>query len=147
MTERTNELYERLRGGAGAGLTIPPRIVEELRPRFLDIGPQGPITCAFPAQERFANPMAMLQGGIVAAAFDFVFGTLAFLATERPCASVTMNLAYIRPLPADGGEFTVEVHMRSVMRSMVFLEGTARDANGNIVATATTTMNVPRQEP
>ncbi|HNR31288.1 MAG TPA: PaaI family thioesterase [Candidatus Hydrogenedentes bacterium] len=148
MRAPEDELYAKLRGRVGddGGLTIPPVIVAELRPRLLDHTPGESIRCAFPAQERFANPMGMLQGGIIAAAFDFVFGMLAFLTLERPCASVTMNLTYLRPLPADGAEFTVEVCMRAAMRSLAFLEGSVCDGNGKTIATATTTMNVPRQE-
>ncbi len=146
MSGTWDDIYDKLRGGMGTSVALPPRIVEELRPQFLDTAAADTAACAFPAQERFANPMGMLQGGIIAAAFDFVFGMLAFLQVQRPCASVTLNLAYIRSLPADGRAFTVEARLRAAMRTMVFLEGTACDADGNVVATAATTMNVPRQE-
>lgn len=128
-------------------IEVPPRITHELRLRFVDFRPGESLTCSFPAQPRFANPMGMLQGGIISAAFDYVFGTLAFMLTQRPCASVTMSANFIRPLPANERTFVVEVHVRALTRTTVFLEGTASDESGKIVSTASTTMSILKPEP
>ena len=127
-------------------MEMPPRITEELRPRFLDHVPNKALICVFPAQPRFANPMGLLQGGILASAFDFVFGAMAFLTAARPCTSVTMNLTFIRPLPADDKEFTIDVRLRALTRNMIFLEGKALDAGEKTVATAMMTMQVLKGE-
>lgn len=144
MGDLHSEFMERLgqsmaRFGA---IEVPPKITHELRPRFLNFVASESLTCSFPAQPRFANPMGMLQGGIISATFDYVFGTLAFLATQRPCASVTMNANFIRPLPADEQDFVVEVRVCALTRSTVFLEGTASGEDGKTISTASTTMSI-----
>jgi acyl-coenzyme A thioesterase PaaI-like protein len=144
-TEYHEEVLAQLKGCVqGLGYAVPPRAFEELQPRVLDYVPKKLLSCTFLAEERFANPMYQLFGAYLTMAFDVSFGMFAMLTAERPCATVTLDTHFIRPLPANGQPFTVQVRLRALNRSMVFLEGVAVNHEEKAVATATTTMNVVR---
>lgn len=144
MSESHDEILGRMaeRAPQGVNVTLPPRIAEELGPRFTELVDGERLTAAYPAQPRHANPMGVLQGGILGAAIDHCMGSLAFYSTHHPCASVTFNLTFIKPLPADGREYTVTAFLRARTRSLAFLEGEARDAENNLLATATSTVRI-----
>jgi len=147
IDELSERILERIRSVAPPGVTleIPPKVFTELGMRFVSLVPDKSLTCRFPLQGRFANPMGVFQGGIMTAALDAAFGCLAFLAVGGPCVSLTIETAFIRPLAVrDNGFFTVEVAVRSITKAFVFLEGSARNENGEMVAAASTVMKVLR---
>lgn len=121
-------------------LRVPPDIFTEFGVRVTAHTPGRSLACAFPAQARFANPAGFLQGGILVAAFDIAFGTLAFLEAGRACATITVESSFLRPLAADGREFQVRVRLTAKTRTVLFLDGRARGPNGKTIATAGTTM-------
>jgi len=142
MIESYEELMAQLREYVpeGAKIELPPLVMNELDMRFIKYEPQKYMVCAFPAQRRFANPMHVYQGGVVGAAFDVVFGAFAMLLTKKPCTTVTMETAFMRPLYASGEDFTIDVRMRAVHKNFIFLEGYGKDPNAKLFATASTTM-------
>jgi len=145
----SERILERIRSVAppGAALEIPPKVFAELGMRFVSLLPDTSLTCRFPLQRRFANPMGVFQGGIMTAALAVAFGCLAFLTAGRPCVSLTIETAFIRPLAVhDDGFFTVEVAVRSVTNTFVFLEGSVQSQKGEMVATASTVMKILRED-
>lgn len=124
----------------GITLELPPPIFEELGLQFTDYVPDASLAATFPYQKKFTNPMGIYQGGIQGAALDACYGTLAFLATKKPCVSVSMDVCYVRPLNAEQPSFTVKVWLREVTRTLVFMEGEATLANGKLAATSSTIM-------
>ena len=124
----------------GIALELPPPIFEELGLRFTGDAPNESLSATFPYQKKFTNPMGVYQGGVQGAALDACYGTLAFLATKKPCVSVSMDTCFIRPLTAEQESFTVKVWLREVTRTLVFMEGEARLANGKLAATSSTIM-------
>lgn len=121
-------------------LALPPAIFGELGVRFTAHAPGRTLTAAFPAQTRFANPAGFVQGGILMAAFDIVFGTLAFLEAQRACTTITTESSFLRPLVADGRDFQVRVRLKAKTRTVLFLDGRVRGPDGKTIATAATTM-------
>lgn len=144
-TKFHDEVLAQLAGTVqGLGFAVPSRAFEELQPRVLEYVPKKLLACTFLAEARFANPMHQLFGAYLTMAFDVSFGMFAMLAAECPCATVTLDTHFIRPLPANGQPFTVQVRLRALNQSIVFLEGVAVNQEEKAVATATTTMNVVR---
>ena len=74
------------------------------------------------------------------AAIDNVMGCFAMITTKRPCATITMNLSYIRPVKVDDGDMTVEVKLLQQTRSLIFLSGKLSNGEGRTACTATATM-------
>jgi uncharacterized protein (TIGR00369 family) len=147
MVDQHDQLLETLRELFSGGLpvSIPPKIFDELGLRLTKYDAGKVLVVSAPASEKFCNPMGSYQGGVLGAVFDAAFGTMAFLIAERPCTTAQMEMQFMRPLPADGRTFTVEVRLRALRNSMLFLEGRALDRDKRQVAAASTTMLVLKQ--
>jgi uncharacterized protein (TIGR00369 family) len=121
-------------------LAVPPAIFVEFGARMLEYAPGRALVCAFPSQAKFANPAGFVQGGILMAAFDIAFGTLAFLEARRACSTITMEASFLRPVAADGRDYQVRVRLKAKTRTVLFLDGRVRGPDGKTIATAGTTM-------
>lgn len=136
------EILDRIRSimPEGAELELPPPILREMDVSFRFFEPGQSLTIVVPLHERYAGPAGMVQGGIIAAAFDDAYGPLAYLTAEAFAVTVTLDLSFVRPLPVSAGSLEVEVRVVETTRRMVFLEGSARDPDGKLVATSRTEM-------
>jgi len=142
MTEYHEEIMQQLSDALpkGADLTLPPPCFTKMDGLFLDYVPEHSMLCSFPAKQDYGNPLGHVQGGFIAAAIDNTFGPFSLLITGKPCASVTMNLAFIRPLKAGAGDMTVEARLLQQTKSLLFLNAKVSNAEGRTVCTASTTM-------
>ncbi|HPO12096.1 MAG TPA: PaaI family thioesterase [Candidatus Hydrogenedentes bacterium] len=130
----------------GMSLDIPSNSIMDLGVRFLSYKPGRALVCTMNALERFANSMGRVQGGIIAAALDATFGSLAFLYVKRPCVTISMEIRYIHPLPADDREFVIEAILAAKTRGVIFMEGRVLDAEGSRIALASITMTPFREK-
>ena len=51
---------------------------------------------SLPVEEHQTNPVGVMQGGFIAAAFDNTFGPLSYLVAKRPMTTIDMSIQYIR---------------------------------------------------
>lgn len=92
--------------------------------------------------ERHHNPNGVTHGAVLFALVDTAMGkaTMSVLAEGQYCASVEVQLRFIRP--AGDGELVAEVEVLKAGRSVVHLEGRIRDAEDRLIATASGTFAV-----
>lgn len=104
----------------------------------------GEGTSRFEVWEDFANSIGGIQGGFVTGMLDDTM--LAALATtlEANERAPTLELKVSFLQPARPGSFTGEGRVVHRGRSIAFLEGKLRDAEGRLVATATATQRIIR---
>jgi uncharacterized protein (TIGR00369 family) len=148
MSQYHEELLAQLKKHLGPmpGVEVPPKIFVEMQGRFLDYIPEHSIICSFPSLEKYASPVGAVQGGILAAAIDNTFGPFAYLVAQRPCATVTMNMTYVRPITAGEGEMVVEARLVQKTKSLLFMSARLTNDDNRTVCTATTTMAVLRDK-
>lgn len=144
MDELGREILERIRSlvPEGTEFDIPPPIVEDMEVSFRSFDPGRSLVLDVPLFPRYAGPTGMVQGGIIAAAFDDAYGPLAYLTAGAFAVTVTLDLSFVRPLPVSAGRMEVEVRVVERTRRLVFLEGSARNPEGKLVATSRTEMMV-----
>lgn len=130
----------------GMSLDIPSNSITDLGLRFISHKPGRTLVGTMNALERFANSMGRVQGGIIAAALDATFGSLALLYVKRPCVTISMEIRYIHPLPADDREFVIEAALAAKTRGVIFMEGRVLDAEGSRIALASITMTPFREK-
>lgn len=99
----------------------------------------------FRASPDFLNRRGTIQGGILAAMLDSVFGTTLATTLQHGETIVTleMKISFIRPVmpgPIFGNGRLVERG-----RAIAFLEGELRDAEGALLATGTSTFRITRE--
>lgn len=145
MTEYHNEIVQTLRDiGASIGLEAPSPSFVDMEGRFLDYQPGKGMQCIFPARARLAQSAGLVQGGMLAAAIDNVYGHFALIEMNAGCVTTTLNTTFIRPIEVDSGNITVEVRLRQKNRSMLFMDGKVSSADGRTAATSSTVMIVPK---
>ena len=119
------------------GLPRPPG-AETLGWEIVDARPaDGWIRTRFEARQEFLNPAGFVQGGFVTAMLDDTMGPAVLLATEGRSYTVTTSLNVNFIAPARAGAFTGEGQVVSLGKTIAFIEAKLRDADGTLVATAT----------
>ncbi|NUN69607.1 MAG: PaaI family thioesterase [Bacteroidetes bacterium] len=122
---------------------IQPNCYAWMKVREIHYESRTALTIAVPVTEEMLNPMRVMQGGFIAAAFDNAFGPLSYVAARNPCVTLDMHTQYIRPIPV-GDTLTVAVRVVSRGPVSLHMTGEAHNAKGKLIATASTNMIVMR---
>ncbi|TGK86171.1 PaaI family thioesterase [Leptospira montravelensis] len=123
----------------GRKITVPPPIFVAMKAEILSYTKGKSITVAFPVSEDQTNPMGMMQGGVIAAAFDNAFGPLSYLVAKRPTTTIDMNIQYIRGV-AVGQKVIVKATVEAKGFSTIHMVGEMRTEKDKLLATATTNL-------
>ena len=107
--------------------------------RITGFVPGTSLTMAFQVAESYTNPGGSMQGGIISAAFDNVFGPLCHVTTQTG-ATTTMNIntAFHRPI-FPGDELTITASVKSKGRTAIYMVAEAYNRENKLIATANTT--------
>jgi uncharacterized protein (TIGR00369 family) len=111
--------------------------------KLLDVNAdEGTIRVQFEAKPEFLNPTGNVQGGLLAAMLDHTLGPVlgARLGPGELLVTLSLNANFIAP--ACPGLLIGEGRVVSMGKSVCFLEGKLTDANGGLVATATSTARI-----
>jgi uncharacterized protein (TIGR00369 family) len=113
---------------ANGQLKLPPPIFTDMEGEFVAMDLEAKtLTVRFPVQERYQNPMGYMQGGMIAAAIDNAIGPLSFM-VAAPNVTKTMEITYLRPIPASVDEITVTAAFESQQdRELIFVAEVLRD--------------------
>jgi uncharacterized protein (TIGR00369 family) len=100
------------------------------------------MTCE-PGEEHY-NPLGIVHGGLLCTLLDTVIGCATHTTLERGTGytSIELKVNYLRPVTLDTGRLTATGTVRKDGRRVVFTEGTVADAEGNLVATASSSLLV-----
>lgn len=146
MKKTTNQAHskaiEEMMQSFGEGaypVTLPPPAFVDMEAEILDYQKNKSIQVSFPVIKKQTNPMGVMQGGYIAAAFDNAFGPLSFLIAKKPTVTIDMNIQYIRSVAT---EQTVVVVAKLEAKGFTTMHMTAemRTEYGKILATATTNL-------
>ena len=117
-------------------LPQPPPCFTSMKARLISHKNDVELTVAFPVLESQLNPAGSMQGGVICAAFDNVFGPLCYRASKTPAsAMVHMNTSYHRPV-FQGDEITITARAKTKGRRIVHMEAEARNRENKLVASA-----------
>jgi uncharacterized protein (TIGR00369 family) len=126
---------------ADPGVQVPPNCDLTLGMVCIDKTEPGRTTWRMPADERFTNPVGMIQGGFLAACCDSAMGaaTVTWARGEKVfSANAEMKVSFLRPVPA-GGMLTCASRVVSAGRRVAFVEADVTDDEGRLVAKASST--------
>jgi uncharacterized protein (TIGR00369 family) len=129
------------------GRADPPPSAALLGWELIAVDPEaGTIEVAFRATDDFLNPVGVVQGGLLAAMLDDTLGP-ALVATLGPgefAPTTDLHVQYLRP--ARPGRLVGRGRIVRRGRDVGFLAGELLDQSGAVVATATATARIRRQE-
>lgn len=115
-----------------------PRCSSFIKGDVMEYKPGKSLTMAFPVLEDYLNPAQTMQGGIISAAFDNVFGPFCFLVSQtNSTAAIDINTTYHRPIVA-GDVLTVTVNLTAKGRTFIHMAGEAYDSRNKLIATCNT---------
>lgn len=126
---------------------IAPACLGLMPMRFTAYCPGRFLCCEMTPPDLFANPMGLVQGGLVMGAFDNVFGPFSILESGLAAVTLELNGTFIRPLSVSEGPFEVRAGLVEKTRSFLVMEGEARTARGTLAARAHTRMFFVRGKP
>lgn len=140
------EEIENIMRHAGPGATFPPKCFLSMKAEFVSYESRQSLVITLPVLEESLNPMQMMQGGFLGAAFDNAFGPLSYLAARAPCATMNLSVQFIRPV-----EFRerLTVHAKVASRGIQVLHMTAEAFNSKnkLVAAAVAGAAIMRPSP
>lgn len=124
-------------------LQVPPNCDLTLGLRCLDKSSPGRTTWQMVADERFANPAGVTQGGFLAALTDSAMGAAAVTHAGRDgrrvrVANAELKVSFLRPV-ATGTRLTCRAEVLGGGSRVLFVEAEVRDENGRLVAKASST--------
>lgn len=120
-------------------LQVPPNCDLTLGLRCVDKSIPGATVWEMRADERFANPAGIIQGGFLSAMLDSSMGASAVTALQGRRANVAnaeMKVSFLRPAKV-GSTLRCETKTTHAGTTVLFLEGRIVDTDGNVIATAT----------
>ena len=97
------------------------------------------VEIAFEGKPEFTNPLGQIQGGFLSAMLDEALSIAGQVASgmTHVMSTLEMKTSYLRPAMA--GRLIARGHVQRLGRTVIFLEGELRDAEGKVCATATAT--------
>lgn len=129
------------------GRAPPPPAAVTLGFELLAIDPEaGTIEVAFSAGEQFLNPVGVIQGGFLAAMLDDTLGP-ALVATLAPgefAPTIDLHVQFLRP--ARPGRLVGHGRVLRRGKDVGFVAGELQDENGAIVAVASASAQIRRQQ-
>ena len=135
-------------------MQVPPNCDLTLGMVCLDKSEPGRTTWRMSADERFANPAGIMQGGLLSAFIDSAMGasavTFALASPEHAgnritCANAEMKTSFFRAVRI-GSILTCTASVASGSARVVFCEAEVSDDAERIVAKATSTYVIGRRD-
>ncbi|MES2092399.1 MAG: PaaI family thioesterase [Actinomycetota bacterium] len=104
----------------------------------------GSVTFTCDPDESHYNPIGTVHGGLVGTLLDSVLGCAVqtTLPKGQGYTSLEIKISYLRPVVATTGQLTAVGSVTKPGSRAAFADGTVHDANGKLVATASSTLLV-----
>jgi uncharacterized protein (TIGR00369 family) len=130
---------------ADGRLPAPP-MVSLVGARLAFVG-DGDVRFLWTPDESVYNAIGLVHGGLLCTMLDTAAG--AAVHTRLPAgvafSSIEIKVSYLRPLSVDSGEIEVQGRALRVGGRVAFAEAHARDASGDLVGHATSSLAVLRR--
>ncbi|MBN9153642.1 MAG: PaaI family thioesterase [Microbacterium sp.] len=125
------------------GLIPPPPIAETMNFTLTEADPGRVVFECRPGFEHY-NPIGAVHGGLACTLLDTVTGCAGHttLKAGQGYTSIEISVKYLRPITADGGVLTAVGVVTKPGRRVIFAEGTIIDAQGRLLATASSSLLV-----
>ena len=122
---------------AGVQLQLPPASNSTMGTRYTEIDVGKMLAAEFRFDPKFGNPMEVVQGGLLCAMFDEVYGPLSYMAAGRPVVTIEMSTTFLRPFTEKDESIVVRAEVVAQSRTLLVLKAEAKNNKGKLIATST----------
>lgn len=113
---------------------IPPKIYLDMESEALDWDEENmQLIVRFPVKDRYQNPLGMMQGGMIVAAIDNVFGPLSYLVAP-PSLTMQLNTSFIKSVGPDQTYIDVNAKVDEINRRFLHMSARVHNAEGELIA-------------
>lgn len=132
-----DQLRERMHAimPAGTSIEIPPKIFVDMDATIVEYREGEALTVRFPVQERYQNPLGLMQGGMIVAAIDNSIGPLSYLVAP-PSVTMQLNTSYLRRITPEDEYIDVEARLVARAGKHLYLSAQVFNPAGKLVALA-----------
>jgi uncharacterized protein (TIGR00369 family) len=127
----------------GPDVQSPPNCFLNMKPVYADYESRSSLAVKFPVLNESLNPVGVMQGGFITAAFDNVFGPLSYLAARHPCSTLDLHTQFVRSVKS-GDTLTVRATVVSRGPATMLLTAEALNGKGKLVASASANVVIMR---
>lgn len=130
---------------AAAQGKIPPASIGKTMGMLSMEAEEGRFVVHARADDRHLNPQGGVHGGFAATVLDSVTGCAVhtLLPAGASYGTVDLGIKMLRPVPRDK-DLVAEARVTHISHSLGVAEGTLRDADGNLLASASATCFIKR---
>ncbi len=132
-----NREMDAMKAKAGIALELPPPCFFDMQGEFLRYTTRKAILVGFPVLAKQLNPIGVMQGGYIAAAFDNTLGPLSYLAAQKPAVTLDMSQTYLRAARS-GERLFCEAEVVTRGLKTLYMTASLFDTRSKLVATAQT---------
>lgn len=120
-------------------IEIPPPSFVSMNAEFVEYEKNKRLVVSFPVEKSQTNPVGVMQGGYIAAAFDNTFGPLSYLVAKKPMTTIDMSIQYIRGVEV-GQTVLVEAKILAKGFTTIHMTAEMKTEKGKLLATASTNL-------
>ncbi len=136
---------------SSSGVQVPPNCDLTLGIICIDKSSAGTSVWRMKCDERFANPIGIIQGGFISAMADSAMGACSVSFAQKDgkkviSANAEMKISFFKPARV-GSTLTCTAQVVSGGSRVTFLEATVEDDNNTIIAKATSTYIITPRQP
>jgi len=123
---------------------VPPAPISSPMLMRLEDVDDGRVTFSCEPDESLYNPIGSVHGGVMCTILDSALGCAAHstLPAGTGYTSIEIKVNYLRPVQIAAGRLTAIGTVTKRGRRVIFAEGEVSDAQGNVVATASSSLHV-----
>lgn len=99
---------------------------------------EGRVYCKMNIEENYKNANDVVHGGVYFTLLDTVMGATIKLTTNKSAVTINSTIHYFAPL-VEGNQLFAYAKIIKCGKSIVIVEGEAKDCNGNLLAKTTGT--------
>ena len=116
--------------------TTPRGDIQVLRPEFISYG-DNTVRVKFPVEQWQLNGIDILQGGVMSYMMDCVLGSMTYVHSGGPVATIDMTANYLKAVSLKDPYVVVEARILNETRTMLHAFAKLENSAGETAVTAT----------
>ena len=121
---------------------IPPKIFKRYGGEILEIKEGESCVVQFDVKEEDYNPLGVTLGGMYGVYIDLVMGLFSYLTTKKGCASLDLNLDFLKSLGPGDDKIKIKTILVHQTRNYLLFTAEAYNERDDLLATGKSRMKI-----